>query len=760
MKLSNSLQPSCLCFLLIAFLEFMSAFGNSDTYIIHIDSSAIPKAFSSHQNWYLSMLSSASDRPLQGFATSSSSKLLYSYTNAINGFSAVLSPTELEAVKHSPGYVSSTRDTMVEMDTTSSFRFLGLNPNGGAWPVSGYGEDVIIGMVDTGVWPESKSFDDDGMSDVPSRWRGECQSGFDFNSSTCNKKLVGARYFNKGLLARNPNMTVSMNSARDVDGHGTHTSSTAAGSYVDGANYFGYATGTARGMAPRARLAMYKALWQEGSYVSDIVAAIDGAIADSVDVLSISLGVNGAPLHGDPVAIATFAAMEKGIFVSTSAGNLGPDLWSLHNGIPWVLTVAAGTIDRSFLGTIALGNGVSATGLSLYHGDFASTESPMVFLDGCNDNSAFKSMEGKIVVCLDTQDTLSQQVYLAENAKLAGGVFITSDDDVSSYIKASFPAIFLTPEQGQSVLEYIKTDAKARATFKFQQTVTGTKPAPKLASYSARGPSMSCPHVLKPDIMAPGDLILASWPWNKRITSDASGKLLHSFNILSGTSMSCPHASGIAALIKGTHPNWSPAAIRSALMTTSYIIDNSGSVIKDVGSKDKPANPFGMGAGHVDPDRALDPGLVYDAEKEDYIKLICAMNFTSSQIQSITRSNSYSCSNASLDMNYPSFIAFFDGKTNDSVTKVFDRVVTNVGNSKSIYTARLTGLGGLKVTVRPERLEFSKKYEKRGFRLRVEGSDRMKESMVYGSLTWVESKGRHHVRSPIVATNMDGSIDQ
>ncbi|WMV57050.1 hypothetical protein MTR67_050435 [Solanum verrucosum] len=318
----------------------------------------MPNAFSSHHSWYLSTLASVSDSSNLDYASNRNS-LVYAYTNVIRGFSASLSPSELQVVKNSPGYLSSTRDMTVKIDMTHTSQFLGLNSNSGAWPKSDYGRDVIIGLVDTGVWPESKSYNDNGMIDVPSRWKGECESGTQFNSSLCNKKLIGARYFNKGLIASNPNITIVMNSARDTTGHGTHTSSTAAGCHVEFASYFGYGPGTAIGMAPKAHVAMYKALWDEGTMLSDILAAIDQAIEDGVDVLSLSLGIDGVPLYDDPIAIAAFAAMEKGIFVSTSAGNDGPDDESLHNGTPWVLTVAAGTVDRHFLGTLTLGNGVS-----------------------------------------------------------------------------------------------------------------------------------------------------------------------------------------------------------------------------------------------------------------------------------------------------------------------------------------------------------------------------------------------------------------
>ncbi|KAK4348830.1 hypothetical protein RND71_031585 [Anisodus tanguticus] len=744
-------NPIALCIFLICIIPL----AKSETYIIHMDLSAMPISFSSHHSWYLKTLSSVS-----GSSTSSkdflSSKLIYAYTNAINGFSASLSPSELEAIKNSPGYVSSIKDMSVKIDTTHTSKFLGLNSESGVWPRSDYGKDVIVGLVDTGIWPESRSYSDDGMTEVPSRWKGECESGTQFNSSLCNKKLIGARYFNKGLLANNPNLTISMNSARDTDGHGTHTSSTAAGSRVEGVSYFGYASGTATGIAPKAHVAMYKALWEEGVFLSDILAAIDQAIADGVDVLSLSLGIDALPLHEDPVAIAAFAALEKGIFVSTSAGNEGPYYETLHNGTPWVLTVAAGTVDREFIGTLTLENGVSVTGLSLYPGNSSSSESSIIYID-CQDDKELQKNAHKIVVCLDQNDSVGEHVYNVRNSKVAGAVFVTNSTDLEFYLQSEFPAVFLNFQEGDKVLEYVKSDSTPNAKLEFQVTHIGAKPAPKVASYSSRGPSPSCPIILKPDLMAPGALILASWPQQSPVTEVTSGKLFSNFNIISGTSMSCPHASGVAALLKGAHPEWSPAAIRSAMMTTAYVLDNTQSPIQDIGKKNEAATPLAMGAGHIDPNKALDPGLIYDATPQDYVNLLCALNFTSKQIQTITRSSSYTCSNPSLDLNYPSFIAFFTRNSSESDPKrihEFKRTVTNLQDGISVYTAKLSPMGNFKVSVVPDKLVFKEKYEKQSYKLRIEGPIIMDDIVDYGSLSWVETGGKYIVKSPIVATSI------
>lgn len=760
--------PLFLCLFFLSIISYLpSILTESDNYIVHMDLSAMPKAFSTHHNWYLTTLASVlenSQLSSTKTTTPSSSKLVYSYTHVINGFTASLSPSEHEALKSSPGYVSSMRDLPVKADTTHSTQFLGLNSNSGAWPKSNYGENVIIGLVDTGVWPESKSFNDKGMSEVPSRWKGECDGGKNFSSSLCNKKLIGARFFNKGLIAKDPNATKTIsNSTRDTDGHGTHTSSTAAGNYVDDASYFGYATGAARGVAPRARVAMYKALWDEGGVASDIIAAIDQAILDGVDVISISLGLDGVPLYEDPIAIATFAALEKGIFVSTSAGNEGPFIETLHNGTPWVLTVAAGNVDRDFGGVITLGNGDSVPGLTLYPGNSSSSKIPIVFMDACDNFKQLKKIGNKIVVCKDKNGSITDiQADNLRQAQVGGGVFITNITDLDLSIQTTFPAIFFNPQSGETVEHYIKTNSQPKASLEFRKTILGSKPAPAATSYSSRGPSASCPFVLKPDLMAPGALILAAWPPQTPVTRLQSSQVLFSnFNLLSGTSMSCPHAAGVAALLKAAHPEWSPAAIRSAMMTTSDTVDNTGAPIKDIGDDNNPASPFASGSGHLNPNKAVDPGLIYDAKIEDYVNLLCALNYSTKEIQTITKSASYNCSSPSLDLNYPSFIAFFnvnDSKSDTKTIQEFHRTVTNVGGGQSSYIASVTAMKGIQVRVTPDKLVFKEKNEKISFKVSIEGPRLLKEAIVFGYLSWADAAGNHVVRSPIVATGISSDV--
>ncbi|CAK8560596.1 unnamed protein product [Lathyrus sativus] len=751
----------CIFFCYATFLHLIFiTLAQSENYIIHMNLSAMPKSFTAHHTWYQSTLSSALQNAQ--FTTTTNnlnsqicSKFIYTYTHVMNGFTANLSPKEHEFLKTLPGYISSIPDLPVKLDTTYSPQFLGLNPNKGAWHDSNFGNDVIVGLIDSGVWPESDSFKDHGMTKIPSKWKGQCENSIHFKKSLCNKKLIGAKFFNKGLLAKYPNITLGLNSTRDTEGHGTHTSTTAAGSRVDEASFFGYAAGTASGIASNSRVAMYKASWEGGSLSSDVIAAIDAAISDGVDVLSLSFGTDDVPLYEDPVAIATFAAMEKGVFVTTSAGNEGPALNTLHNGTPWVITVAAGTMDREFQGTLTLGNGNKISGLSLYIGKFSSDNFPIVFMGLCDSVKDLRQVKSKIVVCEDKNGTsVPYQVYNLFEAQVFGAVFITNVPNIKN--SKFFASIIINPINGEIVKDYIKSynskNSSSIASLSFKKTVFGVEPAPSVGSYSSRGPSNSCPFVLKPDITAPGTLILAAWPTNVPVLDLGTSKAFNNFNLISGTSMACPHVAGVGALLKGAHGDWSPAAIRSAIMTTSDIFDNTKGHIKDIGNGNKVATPFALGAGHANPNRALDPGLVYDVGVQDYVNLLCALHYSQKNITTITRSSSNDCSKPSLDLNYPSFIAFFnDGNSSSKTIHEFHRTVTNVGEGETIYVASITPIKGFSVSVFPNQLVFHEKNEKLSFKLRIE-VERMTnlKEVAFGYLSWKDEK--HVVRSPIVIT--------
>ncbi|KAL7117038.1 hypothetical protein ACP275_03G046000 [Erythranthe tilingii] len=737
------------------------ASSERSTYIIHMDKSFMPKAFSSHRYWYSSILHSVQSPTLLAGGEELRPKLVYTYDNAFHGFTAVVSEDDLDAVKKSPGFLSAYPDDVVTPDTTHSYKFLGLNTATGIWPASEYGKDVIIGVVDTGVWPESRSFGDDGMTAVPARWRGICQAGEEFNSSLCNRKLIGARYFNEGVRAANPGVVITLNSARDDSGHGTHVASTAAGNYVDGVSFFGYAAGTARGVAPRARVAAYKVLWREGSYESDALAGIDQAVADGVDILSISLSYRQRDLYENPIAIAGFGAREKGIIVSVSAGNRGPNFATLLEGIPWAIVVASGTIDRWFAGKLTLGgSGKTITGWTMFPARAAVRNSPLIYnrtLSACNSGELLAEAPFQsIIICNITDEStsfFSLMNDLTQSTNIRAAIIISDNAAILRSTSFPFPGVVITPNQAKEVVKYATSTGSPQASLDFLQTTIGPEPrsAPALSGSSSRGPARSYPGILKPDVTAPGVLILAAYnPYTSTASVGNNIFLSSDYTLLSGTSMACPHVSGIAALLKSARPDWSSAAIQSAIMTTANPLDNSKKPIKDMGSDYEPATPLGIGAGHVDPNRALDPGLVYDATIQDYVNLVCSMNFTPEQTRTIVRS-SYNCSNPSSDLNYPSFIALYEIQENRTrLTREFKRTLTNVGSGGATYRAKVDKPKGSTIVVTPETLVFGNKHEKRSYSLTIRYRSNSEFVIADGSITWIEENGKHRVRSPIV----------
>ncbi|KAL8487572.1 hypothetical protein ACS0TY_024038 [Phlomoides rotata] len=748
------LRNTVALFLLSLFLLGRHAYAKRSTYIVHMDKSSMPKAFSTHHYWYSSILKSiAPEKP--------DPKHIYTYNHAFHGFSAVLSRDEVEALKESSGFIAAYADGVVSPDTTHSYKFLSLNTATGLWPASQYGKDVIIGIIDTGIWPESPSFKDDGMTAVPAGWKGSCQGGEGFNSSLCNKKLIGVRYFNEGAKAFDPTDTRILDSARDEEGHGTHVASTAAGNYVNGVSFFGYAPGTARGVAPRARLAIYRTLFG-GGYESDTLAGIDQAVADGVHIVSISITFGSTDLFANPIAAATFGAREKGVIVCVSAGNGGPSGATVRAGIPWAVVVASGTVDRWFAGTVTLGNGKSIRGWTLFPARAAVRNLPLVYnetLSACNSAELLgQSPSDSIIICnLPADDelfTLNDLMNFLSASNVRAAIIVSDDTSILRSTSFRFPGAVITPGEAIEVIRYASNSTSPTASIDFQQTFVGeeTRAAPALSGSSSRGPALSYDRILKPDIMAPGVLILAAF--NPIVNGPRIGNIFLSsdYSLLSGTSMACPHIAGVAALLKAAHPDWSPAAIQSAMMTTANHLDNTKQPIKDMAFNYSVATPLGIGSGHVDPNRALDPGLIYDNSPQDMVNLVCSMNFTREETQAIVRS-SYNCSNSSSDLNYPSFISVFTFEQRGmTLTQNFKRTVTNVGNGAATYKVNLVKPENTRVRIWPKTLVFRKKYEKQSYSLSIRYTADINVDTQHGSLTWIEETGKYTVRSPIVVS--------
>ncbi|XP_071696604.1 CO(2)-response secreted protease-like [Rutidosis leptorrhynchoides] len=698
--------------------------------------------------------------------------IVHNYQNSFLGFAAHLTEKEAQDIALNPGVVSVFPDPVLQLHTTRSWDFLkyqtlveaNIRQTSAAYNISSShaASDVVIGVMDTGIWPESESFNDDGFGPIPKKWKGTCMESKDFKAKNCNRKLIGARYYK----ARG-----DFSSARDRNGHGTHVASTAAGNTVSNASYYGLAMGSAKGGFPGSRIAVYRVCGIRGCLGSNILAAFDDAIADGVDVLSLSLGSTagyGPNFQRDPIAIGSFHAVEKGITVVCSAGNEGPGRESVVNVAPWVLTVAATSIDRDFQADITLGDKTVIKGGGINFGELQRSpvhrllygssvqRNSTIYDESDAKNCVPRSLDpnkvrGNIVLCENQEGlyTLKQKLSTIKQLGAIGMIIISDDARAVASASGSFPLATVNRKDGTDIISYVTTTRKPMATIRPTVTVTQYKPAPVVAYFSARGPSYATQDLLKPDVAAPGVAILASWPDNDSVVKLA-GKSRPHFFILSGTSMACPHVSGLAAMIKAQNPDWSPSAVRSALMTTASqtnnvrkpITTNSGSI----------ATSYDFGAGEVS-SSPLQPGLVYETEIIDYLHFLCNIGYNVATIKRISSTipPGFTCPTKSTknpisNMNYPSIaISRFNGKES-KVT----RTLTNVESGDITYTASVEAPKSLDVKVTPNTLKFTENEKKQTFEVKFSSDGRLSGDN-FGAIIW--SNGKYRVRSPFVVSS-------
>ncbi|EFH40850.1 predicted protein [Arabidopsis lyrata subsp. lyrata] len=616
-------------------------------------------------------------------------RLVRSYKRSFNGFAARLTESERQRVAEMEGVVSVFPSMNYKLHTTASWDFMGMKEGTNTKRNLAVESDTIVGVLDTGISPESESFSGKGFGPPPKKWKGVCSGGKNF---TCNNKLIGARdYTNEGT--------------RDTEGHGTHTASTAAGNAVENASFYGIGNGTARGGVPASRIAAYKVCSGSGCSTESILSAFDDAIADGVDVISASLGgVTTYMYEKDPIAIGAFHAMAKGILTVQSAGNSGPN--PTVSVAPWILTVAASTTNRGVFTKVVLGNGKTLVGKSVNAFDLKGKQYPLVYeqsVEKCNNESQAK---GKIVRTL----ALS---------------FLT-----------------LTPQSKEQVISMFHTLTMSPKAAVLKSEAIFNQAAPKVAGFSSRGPNTIAVDILKPDITAPGVEILAAYSPLVSPSATTLDNRRVNYTITSGTSMACPHVSGVAAYLKTFHPEWSPSMIQSAIMTTAWPMNASGTGAV--------STEFAYGAGHVDPIAALNPGLVYELGKSDHIAFLCGMNYNATTLKLIA-GEAVTCTDKTLprNLNYPSMSAKLS-KSNSSFTVTFNRTVTNIGTSNSTYKSKVAINNGSKLNVKvsPSVLSMKSVNEKQSFTVTVSGSDLNPKLPSSANLIW--SDGTHNVRSPIV----------
>ncbi|XP_044952847.1 subtilisin-like protease SBT3.9 isoform X2 [Hordeum vulgare subsp. vulgare] len=720
------LKPAlCSATLLLVLLLPLSANASSKLYVVymgekqHDDPSVVT---ASHHDVLTSVFGSKNE---------ALKSIVYSYRHGFSGFAAMLTESQAEVLAKFPQVLSVKPNTYHKIQTTRSWDFLGLNYYQPPYRSSGilqkakYGEDVIIGVIDSGIWPESRSFDDSGYGRVPARWKGTCETGPGFNATNCNRKIIGTRWYSKGIDPEN--LKGEYMSPRDLNGHGTHVASTIAGNHVGNVSYEGLGFGAARGGAPRARLAIYKVAWglRVETGEAAIVKAIDDAIRDGVDVLSLSLSGGGE-------SFASLHAVLGGIPVVFAGGNQGPAPQTVANVGPWVTTVAASTIDRSFPTVLSLGNKEKLVVRTPYMHIVCTLLNYRMFAF-IYSSDATTNFTGKIVLVYTTpQPAFADALSLIRDSGAKGIVIAQHTtnllDGLATCNDLKVPCVLVDFEVARRIVSYCTNTRKPVMKVSPAVTFVGDEvPSPRVAAFSSRGPSATFPALLKPDVAAPGASILA-----------AKGD---SYVFLSGTSMACPHVSAITALLKAVHPDWSPAMIKSAIITTSSVTDRFGAPIEAEATPRKLADPFDFGGGHIDPDRAVDPGLVYDIDAKEFSKF---SNCTYVNTKEMSFDDCGKYMGQLYQLNLPS-IALPELKGSITV----QRSVTNVGPKEATYRAVVEAPTGVAVCVEPSVITFTQGGGRHAtFKVTFTAKRRVQGGYTFGSLTWLDGNA-HSVRIPI-----------
>jgi subtilisin family serine protease len=609
-------------------------------------------------------------------------KIRAAYRTVYGGVAARVPANEIGQLLRVPGVAAVQEDNLNQPqdDNTS---FVGATS---VWPSLGgsgtAGSNVTVGVIDTGVWPEHPMLADNGLNAVAGSRHCDFGDGSDAAhvgpAFSCNNKLIGAYAFLSTYMAVHGsdghefcNDSTGVCSARDSEGHGTHTTTTAAGDCVTSAVMYGVERGPVCGIAPGAHVIMYRVCMSQGCFSSDSVAAVQQAIADGVNVINFSIS-GGASPYSDPVELAFLDAVNAGISVNASAGNSGPGAGTSDHGGPWVTTVGASTGPRFFTSTLHLTADGGATfdmpGVTVTNG--ISSATPVILAQDipgedarCQTTlTAGSAAAGKIVLCQRGTNARVDKGFNVYSGGAAGMILynpvkqdVETDNHWLPTIHVDGPAVDL--------LAFLSTHTNIQATWD-QGQPTATQPD-VMASFSSRGPTGDW---IKPDVTAPGIQVLAGMTPQPDSTTPTNGPAGNLYQAIAGTSMSSPHAAGVSALVKAAHPTWTPAEIKSALMTSS---------VQDVVREDgvTPATPFDDGAGSIRANRAVSPTLVFD---ESYADFVAAGSDTLHRI----------------DLNIPSI----DATTMSGVIRT-QRTALNVSGHKQRFTVEVSAPDGATITV-------------------------------------------------------------
>ena len=745
---------------------------------------------------YAARLVEQQDKVLQKMGPGT--ELIYRYQYGLNGFAAKLNAAEAHKLEAQPEVLHVWEDEIRPLATNFSGDFLELfdAEAGLRGPVGLDGEGIIIGVIDSGIYPEHPALADTREADRPSlcqgswaensflgrwlcrrydkredvlmfeppeNWNGTCESGEQFESTACGNKLIGARYFIAGAEAGGPIDEGEIRSARDVDGHGTHTATTAAGNRVK-ASIFNAFIGRIEGIAPRARVAAYKACWLRPGEIrancntSDLANAIDAAVGDGVDVINYSIVSTLTELTAaDDVAL--LAATKAGVLAVVAAGNDGPNIGTIGTpaGTPWVLTAAASTrdgktsseaLDVKAPTSIAGRYAIKEANFTPKLADRGPIEGRVVLVDdgetvledgsdgttsdACEPLTNGSDVDGRIALIARGGCQFDSKVVNAADAgatavivyNIAGDPIVMNGDATLSDI----PAVMIGQADGNLILDEIDAELEVRVLLDDELLLTENETGNLVTSFSARGPGPA-EDLLKPDLTAPGANILAGYSPD---VVNATPDELYAY--LSGTSMSTPHVAGVAALLLQANPDWSPAAVKSALMTTARQSLTTA-------DGETPASPFDFGSGHIVPNDSVDPGLVFDVSDDEYDAFACGTASPGVSQQRCDDLAAAGFSFAGADLNQPAIAV---GRLADQRTVT--RTVTNVSDQAESYTAEIVAPPGITINVVPPSITVQPG-QSAAYDVTISYESGPLDLWRFGSLTW--SNQERSVYSPI-----------
>ncbi len=726
---------------------------------------------------------------------------IHSYQYSLNGFAARMTPVQAAKMESMPEVLAVWEDEIRPLTTNFSDDFLELfdSDRGLRGPLGLDGEDVVIAFIDSGIVPDHPSLQDSRQSgpracrstwadvtflgqwlcrehksapevmlyEPPADWNGACEAGDGWTEDDCNNKLIGARYYFDGAVASGPIDSGEFFSPRDVDGHGTHTATTGAGNRTD-ASAFGTLLGRIEGIAPRARVAVYKACWlrpgttRATCNTSDLARAIDDAVADGVHIINYSVGNTRRDVTA-PDDMALMAATKAGVLPVVAGGNEGPALGTIGSpaGAPWVITAAASSRDgefaveamqvdtpasiagryavreASFTPALSTAGPIEGQLVLVDDGDDTLDDgNPGTTIDACEPLVNGSDIDGNVAFIERGGCEFVTKIRNAEDAGATGVVVFNIAGDpivmtrISIPTEVNIPAIMVGQADGNLFLDELDAGERLDVVLNKSLFLTEKETGNKLGSFSSRGPA-PIQDVLKPDVTAPGINILAGF------TPDAANSNSgENFGYLTGTSMAAPHVAGVAAMLKQANPDWSPSVIKSALMTTArqdITLQNS----------DQLANPFDFGAGHIEPNSSIDPGLVYATSNDEYDAVACGIDSPAVDAARCADLRSQGFSFSAADMNQPSIAA-----ARVIGQQTLTRRVTNVTDVSETYIAEIESPPGMRASVSPASLSVGPG-QSASFDITLQYESGPLDLWRFGSLTWVSDQ--HRVRSPIAA---------